>query len=135
MSFSGGSTGKESTCNAGDAGDSGLIPGSRRSPAERNGNPLQYSCLEKSMDRGDWRATAHGVKKSQKLVEFKLVRCEFVLAENLMSINGACSVLGHCLFLFMICLGNYKSPTAATDTTPESLTSDNFSPELQTNMS
>ena len=74
-------------------------------------------------------------KKSQKWVEFKLVRCEFALDENLMSISGAYSVLGHCLFLFMICLGNYKSPSAATDTTPESLTLDNFSPELQTNMS
>ena len=39
----------------------------------------------------------HGIKKSQKWVEFKLVRCEFVLDENLMSINGTCSVLGHCL--------------------------------------
>jgi len=66
MGFSGGSKGKESTCNAGDAGDSGLIPGSRRSPAKRNGNPLQYSCLENSMDRGAWWATVHGVKKSQK---------------------------------------------------------------------
>ena len=49
--------GKESTCNAGHAGDSGLIPGPRRSPAKRNGNPLQYSCLENSMDRGAWWAT------------------------------------------------------------------------------
>ena len=39
---------KISDCNAGDAGDLGLIPGSRRSPGEGNGNPLQYSCLEKS---------------------------------------------------------------------------------------
>ena len=51
-------SGKESTCNAGDAG---LIPGSRRSPGERNGNPLQYACLDNPMDRGTWRATVHGV--------------------------------------------------------------------------
>ena len=49
-SFLGGSVGKESACNAGDLG---LIPGSGRSPGERHGNPLQYSCLEKNpMDRG-----------------------------------------------------------------------------------
>ena len=47
-SFPGSSDGKESACNA---RDPGLIPGSGRSPGERNGNPLQYSCLENSMDR------------------------------------------------------------------------------------
>ena len=58
----GGSDDKEFACNA---GDSGLIPGSGRSAGERNGNPLQYSCLENSMDRGAWQAIAHGVTKSQ----------------------------------------------------------------------
>ena len=53
----GGSDGKDSTYIAGDLG---LIPGSGRSPGEGNGNPLQYSYLENSMDRGDWRATVHG---------------------------------------------------------------------------
>ena len=53
----GGSDGKESACNIGDPGS---IPGSGRSPGERNGNPLQYSCMENSMDRGTWWATAHG---------------------------------------------------------------------------
>ena len=47
------------------AGDVGLIPGLRKSPGERNGNLLQYSCLENSMDREDWWATVHGVTKSQ----------------------------------------------------------------------
>ena len=46
-------------------GDVGLIPGSGRSPGEGNGNPLQYSCLENPMERGAWRATVHGVTKSQ----------------------------------------------------------------------
>ena len=46
-------------------GDVGSIPESGRSPGEGNGNPLQYSCLENSMDRGTWRASAHGVAKSQ----------------------------------------------------------------------
>ena len=47
------------------ARDAGLIPGSGRSPGEGNGNPFQYSCLENSMDRGAWRATVHGVTRSQ----------------------------------------------------------------------
>ena len=58
--FPGSSDSKESACNA---GDPGLIPGSGSSPGEGNSNPLQYSCLEKSMDRGAWRATVHGVTK------------------------------------------------------------------------
>ena len=57
-----GSDGKVSACNA---GDPGLIPGSERSPGEGNGNPLQYSCLENSMDGEAWWATVHGVAKSQ----------------------------------------------------------------------
>ena len=44
--------------------DAGSIPGSGRSPAEGNGNPLQHSCLENSLDRGVWRSTVHGVAKS-----------------------------------------------------------------------
>ena len=55
------SDGNESACSA---GDPGLIPGLRRFPGEGNGNPLQYSCLENSMDRGTWRATVHRVAKS-----------------------------------------------------------------------
>ena len=47
------------------AGDVGSTPGSRRSPRGGYGNPLQYSCLENPMDSGDWRATVHGVTKSQ----------------------------------------------------------------------
>ena len=47
------------------AGDMGLIPGSGRSPGGGNGNPLQYSCLGNSLDRGVWRVTVHGVTKSQ----------------------------------------------------------------------
>ena len=51
------SVGKESACNVGDLGS---IPGSRRSPGEGNSNPLQYSCLENSMDRETWWGTVHG---------------------------------------------------------------------------
>ena len=49
--FPGGPDGKASVC---DAGDLGSIPGLGRSPGEGNGNALQYSCLENSMDRGAW---------------------------------------------------------------------------------
>ena len=59
--FPEGSDGKESDCNAGDPGS---FPGSGISPEEGNGYPLQYSCLEKSIDRGAWRATVLGVTKS-----------------------------------------------------------------------
>ena len=56
---------KNPLANKGDAGDMGLIPGSKRFPGEGNGNPLQYSCLENSMDREASWATVHGVAKSQ----------------------------------------------------------------------
>ena len=46
--------------------DQGSILGSQRSPGERNGNPLQYSCLENPMDKGAWRATVHRVAKSRR---------------------------------------------------------------------
>ena len=55
------------------AGDLGSIPELGRSPGEGNGNPLQYSCLENSMDRGGWWATVHGVAKSPtRLGDFTL---------------------------------------------------------------
>ena len=61
MGFPGGSDCKESACKAGDLV---LIPGSGRFPGEGNGNPLQYSGLENSVDRGTWWATVHGVAES-----------------------------------------------------------------------
>ena len=60
--FPGGSVVKNLPANAGDVGS---IPQSGRSPGGGNGNPLQISCLENSTDRGAWRATGHGVAKSQ----------------------------------------------------------------------
>ena len=56
---------KNLLANAGDVRDTGLVPGSGRSPGEGNGSPLQYSCLEDSMDRGVWQARVHGVTKNQ----------------------------------------------------------------------
>ena len=60
---------KNSPASAGDIGDAGSIPGSRRSPGVGNGNPLQYSCLENPVDRAAWWATIHGVAKSQTQLE------------------------------------------------------------------
>ena len=61
LGFPGGSDGKGSAC---DAGDLGLIPGLGRSLGEKNGYPLQYSCLENSMDRGAWWATVRVIAES-----------------------------------------------------------------------
>ena len=63
ISFPDDSVVKELTCNAGDTGDAGLIPGSGRSPRGGHGNPFQYSCLENPMDRGAWPATVHRLSK------------------------------------------------------------------------
>ena len=71
--FPGGASGKESTCQAGDAGDVCLILGSGRSPGRGNGNPLQYSCLENSTDRGSWWTRVHRVAKSRT----QLCTCTF----------------------------------------------------------
>ena len=62
LGFPGGSDGKESPANTGDLGS---IPGSGRSSGGRNGNPLQYSCLENPVDRRAWRAAVHGVTQIQ----------------------------------------------------------------------
>ena len=56
---------KNFPANAGDTRDVDPVPPWGRSPGEGSGNPLQYSCLEYPMDRGAWRATVHGVSKSQ----------------------------------------------------------------------
>ena len=61
MEFPHSSVSKESSFNAGDRGS---IAGSGSSPGEENGNPLQYSCLENSVDRGAWQATVHGFTRA-----------------------------------------------------------------------
>ena len=60
----GGSDSNKSTCNG---GDSGLIPGSRRSPGERNGNPRQYSCLGSPMGKGSGRLQSMGLQSLTQL--------------------------------------------------------------------
>ena len=60
LGFPGDSDGKESACSSEDLG---LIPGSGRSPGEGNGYPLQFSCLENSMNTGAWWATVQGLQR------------------------------------------------------------------------
>ena len=62
--FPGGTVVKHPPANGSDLGEACLIPGSGRSPGGGNSNPLQYFCLENPTDRGAWRATIHGVRKS-----------------------------------------------------------------------
>ena len=73
--FPGGSDAKEPACNAGDPGS---VPGLGRFPGEGNGNLLQYSCLENSMDRGAWWATVHEVTKSQIRLCLCVLNCNFL---------------------------------------------------------
>ena len=61
---------KNPPADAGDVRDFGSILGSGRSPEGGRGNPLQYSCLENPMDSGAWRATVHGVAKSQTRLSY-----------------------------------------------------------------
>ena len=63
--FPGGAVAENLAASAGDGRDVGSIPGLGRSSGGGHGNPLQYSCLENSMDRGAWRATVHGVAKNR----------------------------------------------------------------------
>ena len=69
MGFPGGSGVKNSPASAGDARDVGSIPGSGRSPGGKNGNPLQYSCLEIPLGRGAWWATMHWGHKESDTTE------------------------------------------------------------------
>ena len=79
---------KNPPANAGDARDTGSIPGSGRSPRGGNDNPLQYSSLENPMDRGAWRATIHGVAKSR--TQLSDLRAHLRIAENLVILYKAC---------------------------------------------
>ena len=77
--FPGGSDSKESACNA---GDPGVIPGLGRPPGEGNNYPLEYSCLENSMERGDWWATVHRVSSVQLLSCVRLFETPWTAARQ-----------------------------------------------------
>ena len=72
---------KESACNEGNMRNVGSIPGLGRSPGGGNGNPLQYSCLGSSMDRGAWQPTVHGVVKSWTQLSMHTGYLKLALAE------------------------------------------------------
>ena len=99
--FWGGSDSKASACNAGDPGST---PGLGRSPGEGNGNPLQYSCLENSMDRGTWQVAVHVVTNRHNLETEQAHRVN--IKSNLIStiqvsqIWTFCSICFKALFLF-----------------------------------
>ena len=74
--FSHGTVVKNLPASAGDTRDVGSTPGPGRSPGGGNDNPLQYSCLGNSVDRGAWRATVHGVAKSWMQLSMCTGKCE-----------------------------------------------------------
>ena len=81
-------TGKKSACSAGDSGDMGSIPGLGTSPGGGSSNPLQYFCLENSMDRGAWWATVHEITKSQTLLSTHTVKSECELQIPVSSVQS-----------------------------------------------
>ena len=82
LGFPSGLEGKPSACNAGDLGS---IPESGRSPGEENGNPLQYSCLENSLDRGESEAAVHGVAKGRiRLSDFHFSKVKIYSLDTFM---------------------------------------------------
>ena len=86
--FPGGSEGKASTYNAGDPGS---IPGLGRSPGEGNGYPLQYSCLENSMDRGARWTIVQGVSKSRtRLSDFTFTLLYYEITPLSMTLRYLC---------------------------------------------
>ena len=88
--FSGASVVKNPPANARDTGHSISIPGSGGSLGGGSGNPLQYSHLENSMDRGDWWAAVHGVAKSQtRLKQLSMHTCSFC-AIAIIALKGQC---------------------------------------------
>ena len=76
--------GKEPPASAGDTRDTSLIPGSGSSPGERNGNPLQHSCLENPTDGGTWQTTVHSIAKSLTQLSIQVL----FLNENSQSQSG-----------------------------------------------
>ena len=98
---------KNPPANAGDTRDMGSIPGSGRSPWKGNGNPLQYSCLENSMDRGPWCDRVHGVPKTwQQLSTHSTRGMKLGVLEDLLPLKPLCFLLS----LYLFCIGNIFLP-------------------------
>ena len=99
LGFPGGSVVNNLPANAGNTGDSRSIPGSGRTPGGRNGNPLQYSCLENSMDTGAWQATVHGVTKSW--TRLSTLTCTLPLSHNTVSSITRTYLIAQCLDILL----------------------------------
>ena len=84
------------------AGDLGSIPRLGRSPGEGNGYPLQYSCLENPMNRGDWHATVHGVIKSQTQLNNFHYELSFLVQVMILSIGHSCTISRLCVCVQML---------------------------------
>ena len=83
---------KNPPVSTGDTRDAGSIPGSGRSTGEGDGSPLQYPCLENSLDRGAWRATVHGVTKSQTKLTMYMPHTIIYLVAVTVSANNILSL-------------------------------------------
>ena len=97
---------KNLPANKGDRKDAGLIPGSRRFPGGGHGNPLQYSCLEHSMDRVAWWATVHRVSKSQsRLKQLSTHTCTLYVIIDMVGFTSTILLvifrLSHLCFFFL----------------------------------
>ena len=88
------------------AGDTGSIPGSERSPGVGNGNPLQYSCLENLIDRGAWPTTVHGVTKIW--AQLSMHTHHPPLNVQVCGILQHPGVLGRCGFVELWCFTGYR---------------------------
>ena len=95
LDFPGGAVVEHLPVNAGDARDTGSIPGSGRSPGGEHGNPLQYSCLEHPMDTGVWQATVRGVAKTEATKDAR-TRMHMMMRPTMFS--------GTCILFFCFCL-------------------------------
>ena len=93
---------KNQPANAGDARDAGLISELGRSPGEGNGNPLQYSYLENSMDRGAWWATVHGVTWVGH--DWSTITHSLSPPMNIFHTSTILKIAGHYLFKNWLCL-------------------------------
>ena len=105
---------KNPPANAGDLRGTGSIPVLGRSPGRGHGNPLQYSCLENPMDRGAWRAIAHGFEQSQTLLKWLGTHiCHFLPGELWMEYITPLrlSVLLYKLIFLTLSLGRFKEIT------------------------
>ena len=102
----GSTSGKESACSAGDAMDTGSIPGSGRSPGGGHGDPHQYSCLENSTDRGAWWATVHGVVKC---LTWQSTHCYITMAVLCLTFWGTARLSSKVAALFSRSCWTHKS--------------------------